>query len=126
MASSCTACLLKMGSMCHPAMSVTSCQPTPHKVPEKRRPLVRLRFNILQRRIHFGQTNELGAGVLISPRKHVRDARDINNIESRALIKFIFLQGKAPNEIHAILTETLACFLPGRAKNLSAPLHIGG
>jgi len=36
---------------------------------------------------------------------------------------FIFsLQGKAPKEIHAILTETLACFLPGRAKDLSAPL----
>ena len=32
------------------------------------------------------------------------------------------LQGKAPKEIHAILTETLACFLPGRAKDLSAPL----
>ena len=27
-----------------------------------------------------------------------------------------------PKEIHAILTETLACFLPGRAKSLSAPL----
>ena len=34
----------------------------------------------------------------------------------------LFLQGKAPKEIHAILTETLACFLPGRAKDLSAPL----
>ena len=33
------------------------------------------------------------------------------------------LQGKAPKEIHAILTETLACFLPGRAKYLSAPLY---
>jgi len=33
-----------------------------------------------------------------------------------------FVQGKAPKEIHAILTETLACFLPGRAKDLSAPL----
>jgi len=33
------------------------------------------------------------------------------------------LQGKAPKEIHAILTETLACFLPGRAKDLSAPLY---
>ena len=31
------------------------------------------------------------------------------------------LQGKAPKEIHAILTETLASFLPGRAKDLSAP-----
>ena len=57
--------------------------------------------------------------------KHVRDARDFNNIETRAVIKFsFFLQGKAPKEIHAILTETLACFLPGRAKDLSAPLYI--
>jgi len=36
---------------------------------------------------------------------------------------FFFLQGKAPKEIHAILTETLACFLPGQAKGLSAPLY---
>ena len=43
-------------------------------------------------------------------RKHVRDARDFNKIETRAVIKFVFLQGKAPKEIHAILTETLACF----------------
>jgi len=57
-------------------------------------------------------------------RKHVRDARDFNNIETRTVIKFFFfLQGKAPKEIHAILTESLACFLPGRAKNLSAPLY---
>ena len=55
--------------------------------------------------------------------KHVRDARDFNNIETRAVIKFFFfLQGKGPKEIHAILTETLAFFLPGRAKDLSAPL----
>ena len=54
-------------------------------------------------------------------RKHVRDARDFNNIETRAVIKFFTLQGKALKEIHAILTETLACFLPGRAKDLSAP-----
>jgi len=37
---------------------------------------------------------------------------------------FFFLQGKAPKEIHAILTETLACFLPGRAKDLSAYLYV--
>jgi hypothetical protein len=53
-------------------------------------------------------------------RKHVRDARDFNNIETRAVIKFVFLQGKAPKEIDAILTETVACLLPGRAKDLSA------
>ena len=53
-------------------------------------------------------------------RKHVSDARDLNNIKMRVVIKFFFppLQGKAPKEIHAILTETLACFLPGRAKDL--------
>ena len=43
-------------------------------------------------------------------RKHVRDARD-------------FMQGKAPKEIHPTLTETLVFFLPGRAKDLSAPLY---
>ena len=54
-------------------------------------------------------------------RKHVRDGRDFNNIETRAVIEvFFFFQDKAPKEIHAILT--LACFLPGRAKDLSAPL----
>jgi len=37
---------------------------------------------------------------------------------------FLLLQGKAPKEIHAILTETLACFLPGRAKDLSASIYI--
>jgi hypothetical protein len=55
-------------------------------------------------------------------RKHVRDERDFNKIETWAVIKFLFLQGKVPKEIHAILTETLACFLPCRAKDLSAPL----
>jgi len=55
-------------------------------------------------------------------RKHVRDASNFYYIETRAVIKFLFLQGKAPKEIYAILTETLACFLPGRAKDLSAPL----
>jgi len=57
------------------------------------------------------------------PRKHVRDARDFKNIETLAFIKLFFLQVKARKEFHAILTETLACFLPGRAKDLSAPLY---
>jgi len=38
------------------------------------------------------------------------DARDFNNMEARVFIKFTPpspLQGKAPKEIHAILTETL-------------------
>ena len=34
--------------------------------------------------------------------KHVRDECDFNKIETRAVIKFLFLQGKAPKEIHAI------------------------
>jgi len=33
--------------------------------------------------------------------------RDINNMKTRAVIKFFFLQGNAPKEIHAILIETL-------------------
>jgi len=35
------------------------------------------------------------------------DARDFNNIPTRAVIKFFFLQCSAPKEIYAILTETL-------------------
>jgi hypothetical protein len=57
-------------------------------------------------------------------RKHFRDARDFNNIETRAVIKFLSLRGKGPKEIHAILAETLASFLPGRGKDLSAPCKI--
>jgi len=56
-------------------------------------------------------------------RNHVRDARDFNNIETQAVIKLFFLQGKTPKEILAILTEILACFLPGRAKDFSVSLH---
>jgi len=57
-------------------------------------------------------------------RKNVRGVRDFNNLEPRAVIMFFFfLQGKTPKEIHAILTETLACFLPGRAKDLPASLY---
>jgi hypothetical protein len=49
-------------------------------------------------------------------RKHVRDARDFNKIETRAFNKlffffFFFLLGKALKEIYGILTDTLACFL---------------
>jgi len=47
-------------------------------------------------------------------RKHVRDVRDFNNIETGVVIKLFSLQGKAPKEIHAILTEILACVLPVR------------
>ena len=43
------------------------------------------------------------------------DARDFNNIETRAVIKFFFLQGKAPKEINAILRETLGEHAPSYA-----------
>ena len=35
------------------------------------------------------------------------DAFDFNNIETRAVIKFIFLQGKAPKEIHVFFLSGL-------------------
>ena len=41
------------------------------------------------------------------------DARDFSNMEMRAVIEFFFcLQGKAPKEIQAILTETLGEHVP--------------
>ena len=41
------------------------------------------------------------------------DARDFNNIETRPVIKFFLpLQGKAPKEFHAIVTETLGEHAP--------------
>jgi len=43
------------------------------------------------------------------------DARDIINIEKRSVIKFFFLQGKAPKEFHAILKETLGEHAPSYA-----------
>jgi hypothetical protein len=58
-------------------------------------------------------------------RKYVTDVRHFNNMETGAVIKYPPpppLQGKVSKEIHAILTETLTCFLPGRAKDFSALL----
>ena len=43
------------------------------------------------------------------------DARDFNNMETRAVVKFFYLQGKAPKEIHAILIETLGEHAPSYA-----------
>jgi hypothetical protein len=72
--------------------------------------------------MHRGAIKSLAQPGRKQARKHVRDARDFNNIETRAAFKFVFLQGKVPKEIHTILTETLACVLPNRANDLSAPL----
>jgi len=45
------------------------------------------------------------------------DARDFNDIETRAVIKIFFslLQGKVTKEIYAILTETLGEHAPSYA-----------
>jgi len=43
------------------------------------------------------------------------EAHDFSIIETRAVIKFFFLQGKAPKEIHAILTEKLGEYAPSYA-----------
>jgi transposase len=43
------------------------------------------------------------------------EAREFNNIETRAVIKFFSPQGKAPKEIHAILIETLGENAPSYA-----------
>jgi len=55
------------------------------------------------------------------------NARVFNNIETRAVIKFFFLQDKAPKEIHAILTETLGEHAPSYAtvKNWMAQFKHG-
>ena len=43
------------------------------------------------------------------------DTCDFNNMETRAVVKFLFLQGKALKEIHAILIETLGEHVPSYA-----------
>jgi len=43
------------------------------------------------------------------------DERDFNNIETRALIMFSFLQSKASKEIYANLKETLGEYAPSNA-----------
>jgi hypothetical protein len=55
------------------------------------------------------------------------DARDFNNIETRAVIKCLFPQSKAPKEIHAILIETLGEHAPSyvTVKNWVAQLKCG-
>jgi hypothetical protein len=79
---------------------------------------------LLSTNFYRGADNSLARPGRKQAREHVRDARDFNNIETLAVIKFFFsLQGKAPKEIQAILTETLACFHPGLAKDLTAPLY---
>ena len=56
------------------------------------------------------------------------DALDCNNTETRAVIRFFSLQGEAPKEIHAIVTETLGEYAPSCAtvKNWVGQFKRGG
>jgi len=91
--------------------------------------------NLPRIRIPYGLTFIIyNTGVLISPQpdqegnklRSMPGTRAISTTSSRELssIFFFFLQGKAPKEIHAILTEILGCFFPGRVKDLSAPMYL--
>jgi len=82
--------------------------------------------------IETGYLLGLCTGVLISSLPDQEGNKLGSMLRTRAISKhrdaschqdFFFLQGKAPKKIHAILTQTLASFLPGRAKDLSAPLY---
>ena len=73
--------------------------------------------------LYRGADKSLARPGMKQVRKHVRDARDFNNIETRAVIKFFFSsrQDAEGNSRHS--TETLTWFLPGRGKDLSGPLY---
>jgi len=45
------------------------------------------------------------------------------SITLRRELSSSFMQGKVLKQLHAILMETLACFLPGRAKELPVPQY---
>ena len=69
-----------------------------------------------------GAEKSLGRPGRKQARKDVSDARDFNNIETRAVIKLFFpVRQGAGKEFHSILTETLACNLPDWDKELSTP-----
>ena len=50
---------------------------------------------------HRGADKSLARPGRKKAQKHVRDAHDFNKIKTRAVIWFLFLQGKVPKEIHA-------------------------
>ena len=50
-------------------------------------------------------------------RKHVRDARDFNNIDSRAVTICFFCKARRQKKFTPFREKTLACLLPGRAKD---------
>jgi len=65
---------------------------------------------ILSKKLYRGADKSLARPGRKQARKHVRDVRNFN-IETRAVN-------------NAILTEKFACFLPRRARDLSAPLYM--
>jgi hypothetical protein len=60
-----------------------------------------LSFDIRAKGLYRGADKPLARPGRKQARKHIRDARYFNKIEMRAVIKFLFLQGKAPKEIYA-------------------------
>jgi len=82
-----------------------------------------IRFSLYTQQWYRGADKSLARPGRKQAPKYIKDVCDFSNIETRVVIICFFLQGKAPKEIHAILTEILACFLPGRAKDLSASLY---
>ena len=78
--------------------------------------------NIRDTVVYRGADKSLARPGKKQAQKQIKDARDFNN-KTRALFKIFSLQGKAPKENQGILAEILACFLAGRAKDLSEPLY---
>ena len=81
-------------------------------------------YAVIDQTVYRGADKSLARPGRKQARKHVTDARFQQHRDASCHQVFFFVSGKAmgPKEIHAILTETLACFLPGVAKYLSAPL----
>jgi len=89
------------------------------RMPKRKQNHVSHAYNLFIPLLYRGADKSLARPGRRQPRKHFRNVRDFNNIEKRAAIKLFFLQGKAPKEIQAILTETLTCFVPGRVTDFA-------
>ena len=93
--------------------------PTAFGTKEKNHGLCTYTVNVFWYAMYRGADKSLARPGRKQARKHVRDARDFQQHRDASCHQVPPpLQSKAPKEIHAILTETLTCFLPGRAKDL--------
>jgi hypothetical protein len=72
--------------------------------------------NLMPSRLHMGADKFLSRQGMKQARKQVRDVRFQQHRDANCHQDFIFFQVKAPKEIHVILTETLACFIPVRLR----------